>query len=466
MIYWYIMDALRADHINEELTPNLVSLTGDGIRFSNAVSQATWSLPSMLSMMTGVYPTAIGNFGELPDEVKPRRVGLPLSLEPVGSAFQKNGFHTAAYSANIFFAPTYGMDRGYDLMPQVYDLPELAERAEISRTVSKRLGRNRELLLPLITSKDLNIIRRKHETTDDTFSVVWAMDTHDPFYDRDKVDQLHTEDIEILESSQETPEKARAMYREMVRYTDTQFGEFIADLKENGTYEDSFIIVCADHGESFGENEQFGHTRFIYEQQINVPLIIKLPGDEHAGTASYELVALMDIVPTLAEYFDLDLKQPFHGKSLLPVIKGEEAGHDHLFFYDQTLDRYHVHGGIRTRDKKYMFWFPRHPSSDKKLFQMLIKGWMQVYKWRNNSQQLLTPKPPFLTEKLHDLAHDPHETRNLIREQSALAREMRQLAETAHHELLSYFTEHIRQVRLVNTSQKVEQRLRDLGYLE
>ncbi|MCI0711716.1 MAG: sulfatase-like hydrolase/transferase [Chloroflexi bacterium] len=466
MIYLYIMDALRADHVNAELTPNIMSLARDSVRFSNAVSQATWSLLSMLSMMTGLYPTAIGNFGELPDAVKPRRVGLPLNLEPISSAFQKEGFHTAAYSANIFFTPTYGMDRGYDLMPQVYDLPELAERANISRTVSKRLGRQRELLLPLITSKDLNAIRRKNEVPGKTFNVIWAMDTHDPFYDRNKVDQLHTDDIEILENSQETPEKAQTMYREMVRYTDTQFSEFIDDLKQNGTYEDSFIVLCADHGESFGENEQFGHTRYIFEQQINVPLIVKLPGNAHAGTVSDELVALMDIVPTLADYYDLDLKQPLHGKSLLPVIKDEGRGHDYLFFYDQTLDRSHAHGGIRTRDKKYMFWYPRHPSSDSKLIQMLIKGWTQVYKWRDNGQDLLTPKPPFLTEKLYNLAEDPHEAHNLIREQSALTREMRQLAETTHCELLSYFTEHIRQVRLVNTSQKVEQRLRDLGYLE
>lgn len=470
-VYLYICDALRLDHANEALTPRMMAFARDGVQFTNAVSAATWSHPSMLAMMTGLHPTAVGKFGALPDELNPRQVGLPVTVKPLAEIFQQGGWYTAAFSANIFFSPTYGMDRGFDEMPLVYELPALAQRSEISKAISKRLGRKRQLMLPLITSKDLHDVRQANRSeieTDKLFTVIWSMDTHDPFYDRQFVDQLATDQIDLLQHAREDVARAKTLYEVMVRYTDQQFSAFIEELKTRGEYDNALIIVCADHGESFGEGERFGHTGLAFEEQIRIPLMMKLPGQQFSGQIIDEQVSLMDIVPTLLDWYKIEQSYTMHGQSLLPVIRGEAAGHEQLYFYDETIDRYYIHGAVRTASSKYIFRLEKHVHYYDALAGQARFRLRQVIRRVQDriTDKLLSPLPLTFQDWLFDLKSDPLEETNIASSQKAVVQNMRRAFDSARSEFLRCFKQQVGAIRIVKTDHRVQQRLRDLGYLE
>lgn len=473
--YLYIMDALRDDHVNAAMTPNLQALAEDGVRFSQAIAQATWSHPSMMAMMAGLYPTAVGKFGALPDEIKPPRVGFPTSVETLATLFQKNGWYTAAYSANNFFAPTFGMDRGFDSMPLVYDLPEMAERLSLNTIVAERLGRKKAPLqpFPIVTSQDLHRIRRQQRETIEAsalLTVIWSMDTHDPFYDRAQVDSLADEATILIRRSRDNPDQAHLLYESMVRYTDQHFGEFIEELKARGEYDDAFIVICADHGESFGETERFGHTGFAFEEQIRIPLIIKLPGNAYAGHTVDEQIGLIDILPTLAGWYGIKLPYEVHGKDLLPIIQGIANGHDYMVCYDETLDRYYIHGCVRTRMQKYLFRFMKHPEvayeGRTRRAKYTVKKSLKAMQAVIQRDKLLTPQPIMFEDWAYDLQNDPTEQQNIIETADFFVDRAKEQFEVVRHNALQFFEAHVGHVRTVHIADKVEQRLRDLGYLE
>jgi arylsulfatase A-like enzyme len=127
------------------------------------------------------------------------------------------------------------------------------------------------------------------------------------------------------------------LYDEEILASDQQFGKLIDLLKEQDLYDNTLIVVLSDHGEEFNDHGSYGHGGRLWEELIRVPLLIKLPGAEFAGTRVTERVRVMDILPTVAAVlspeFDVqrqvgvDLtglwKQPSAWASL-PILAEEE----------------------------------------------------------------------------------------------------------------------------------------------
>ena len=89
-------------------------------------------------------------------------------------------------------------------------------------------------------------------------------------------------------------------YAKAVEFADQNVGRVIASLKKQGRYDNALIIVTADHGESFTERELwFDHGTTPHEEQLHVPLIIKYPHNNKAGTIDGRLVSLLDVAPTV-----------------------------------------------------------------------------------------------------------------------------------------------------------------------
>ena len=474
MIYIYILDALRYDHVGGDLTPNFNRLAEDGIFFTNAVSQGTWSNPAAMALLTGLYPTAVGNFGDLRQTIKPKKIALPVTVDTIGTIFSREGFETAAYSTNEYFSPVYKMDRGFDRMPSLYDLPEYADRAQISKKVARQISRNRELLLPLITSKDLLDVMWSDDTAQKHLTVIWSMDTHAPFYDRNLVANLAYDDIEIVSRLTDDVERAKVLYRDMVSFADQQFGALVERLKAEGQYEDSLIIVLSDHGESFGENHQFSHGGLPFEEQIHIPLIVKLPGNKFAGQRNNSLVGLIDILPTLTDCYNITLKKRVDGQSLLPVIRGESPGHNFLMVNDQTQDNMWYYGALRKIDSKIIFRtvnreklkeLPKPPTYKRPLREKLQK-------YLEHPSYLTWEFIPGLMFRkqswVFDLTQDPDEQKNLFYGPRGLvvwAKAMREFIRLRNR-AIKFFKANVRSVQVAHTDEAVEQRLRDLGYLE
>jgi arylsulfatase A-like enzyme len=120
-----------------------------------------------------------------------------------------------------------------------------------------------------------------------------------------------------------TLEQAVALYDGEIRYVDHQLGIVLDRLRQLDAYDDAWIIVTADHGELLGEHGKTGHGRFLYEEEIRIPLIVKPP----KGTADYAQAridtpaSLVDIVPMLARALDLE-EPPAARASALALGRG------------------------------------------------------------------------------------------------------------------------------------------------
>jgi arylsulfatase A-like enzyme len=101
------------------------------------------------------------------------------------------------------------------------------------------------------------------------------------------------------------------LYDAEIFEADRGFSGFVDVLRETGRYEGAFILLVADHGESFGEHGTYFHGGNLNQEELRVPLIIRLPGGQHGGHRVEELVSLVDIFPTVLEWTGSEIENNY-----------------------------------------------------------------------------------------------------------------------------------------------------------
>src|SRR6185503_13294501 len=109
-------------------------------------------------------------------------------------------------------------------------------------------------------------------------------------------------------------------YAEEVAFVDAQLGRLLAGLRAKGLYDDTLIVVVADHGQGLMDHGWPAH-RLLYQEQIRVPLIVRVPGVSQVHAVP-ELVRTVDIFPTVLDYLGLAAKGSISGRSLRPLLEG------------------------------------------------------------------------------------------------------------------------------------------------
>jgi arylsulfatase A-like enzyme len=115
----------------------------------------------------------------------------------------------------------------------------------------------------------------------------------------------------------------RARYDEFIRYCDKQFKDFITRLVSLDKLKNTVIVLSSDHGESFEHDYPLHGGRHLYEQVTHIPLIIKEPGQKK-GIIIDDLVEQIDIPATILDLAKIDVPSWIEGRSLVPLINGEE----------------------------------------------------------------------------------------------------------------------------------------------
>jgi arylsulfatase A-like enzyme len=119
---------------------------------------------------------------------------------------------------------------------------------------------------------------------------------------------------------QQTDAQRRRGYDLETRFLDRQLGRLLAALDRHGLWDDTAIVVTADHGEELGEHRgHFGHVQHLFESVVRVPLIIVAPGWFEPGSRVPRVVRHVDLGPTLARVLGFDLPADVRGRSLWPV---------------------------------------------------------------------------------------------------------------------------------------------------
>ena len=331
------IDTLRPDHLGcygyeKDTSPNIDALAGQGAIFLNTVSSTCWTLPAHISMLTG---TDISVHGVTNDGISLHR-GIPLLAE----ILQQDGYRTAAFCSSPYLNPAFGFDRGFD----IYHNTDL-DKEGFNDTVFLE-DRNQwqevheEITSPLIEKLAVEWLGEEREGPFFLFLHMW--DPHfdfippppydtafDPDYEG-TVNSLHfmfNNDINVNMDPRDL-EHIIALYDGEIAFTDYHLGRIFDRLRELGLFDNTLIIITGDHGEEFFEHGNKGHRITLYDESVKIPLIVILPGRDLKGMKISEQAGIIDIASTILDYLGLPVKLPMHGRSLLPLLEGEEIDDD------------------------------------------------------------------------------------------------------------------------------------------
>ncbi len=304
-----VIDSLRADFVGAygfdgSLTPRIDELASRSILFENAYSVAPWTKPSVASLLTSLSPETHGvldHDGRFDDSGGARHVvdGLAPEAHTLAEGLAAAGYRTTALVANPWLRKTLGFAQGFD---DFIRTPP-ARSAELV----DRLGEQLDALDPA----------QPH------FLYIHLMDAHGP-YDAPAADFEAASSmagigpkraLTAAERSAVPPylragswvagaagkdlARWRAAYAAGVRAADRTVGAILDALEARGLLEHAVLVVTSDHGEELAEHGGWDHGHTLYEEQLRIPLLLRLPGDESGGRRPGAPVSLLDVMPTL-----------------------------------------------------------------------------------------------------------------------------------------------------------------------
>ena len=348
-------DTVRASQLScygyeRATTPHLDRWTEECVVFDAAISEETYTLPSHMSMLTGLYPK---NHGTTAD------ANLAESVLTLAEALSAQGYLTAGFmSFTWWLMPWRGFAQGFDC----YDLPDTMVRDVWStqRLACDWLDHHRASNFFLLVhnfdahAKPVETVNDLPYGPHDPAFLHFANDfANPPTFRRFGDDGPRAEGILAaanrgeIELTDEEVAYCVALYDDCIRMIDRATFELIDDLKARGLYDNALIIVTADHGEEFGEHDWFGHGT-VYEGCCRVPLIVKFPGRRFAGQRYAAPVQLCDLYPTVLDVLGVPAPEGLDGRSLLALL--DTRAEPHPFAYSRRLH----YRAVRTQDWKYI----------------------------------------------------------------------------------------------------------------
>jgi arylsulfatase A-like enzyme len=313
-----LVDTLRADRLGcygarPSPSPVLDALAARGRLFEQAVAQASWTLPSVTTLLTGLHPRSHGVVGERggePASASYLSPGIPTLIEAAADA----GVTTVGVTANPLVSPDTNLARGFETF---VELPwddarrSWAPATAVNRAFTAWLARNRGLRF---------------------LAYLHYMEPHDPYRPahppapppgaRSAVARGEIAGLARRVNAGTEPPLApaevahlRALYDGEIRLWDAALGDLLATLDRLGVAGTTRIVVVADHGEEFQEHGRLKHRVQLYEEAIHVPLVIAGPGIAPGRVATQ--VEGIDFFPTVAALLGVPAPAGLPGRNAL-----------------------------------------------------------------------------------------------------------------------------------------------------
>jgi len=351
----YLVDTLRADHTGvygyeRQTTPELDAFARDAVVFETAVVHASWTKPSVASILTSHLPGQ-HRAVQLRDPLDPSQVTIAQRLDA-------QGFATGAAIANsVIYGAESAFDRGFDLFAGLHGDDD---------TRSKLVGAD------VVVDQALAFLRSRRGLP--TFLYVHSMAPHVPYAPPAPFDRMFEPHASEAHPARDPRtdykepldrERMIAQYDGDIAFGDREFGRFVRELKTFGLYDDALVVFLADHGEEFQDHGLWLHGRSLFDELIRVPLVVKFPGNRSAGTRVARQVQGIDVAPTVLEAMKLALSPDLAGRPLQRALERDEAPRPALA---EISHRGFVAHGVRTEDEKYIRRFS--PDDDELLFDL------------------------------------------------------------------------------------------------
>jgi arylsulfatase A-like enzyme len=314
-----VVDTLRADRLSAygsplETTPNLdASLARPGVVMERAYSQAPWTIPAMVGLLTGRWPGEVmgRTVGEL---------GIPAGTPSLAASLQALGYETAAFVGNPTLDERIGFAQGFD---RYYRLdggpkPQWARADHLTRMARQWL-RARRAGLPFF----LYVHYVEPHDPYDSPELVGGRSPYFPGY-RGTVggewpQGLMLGKIQLLDAANDVRHLA-ALYDSEVHWMDRWLGALLAGFDE-ATHADTLFVFTADHGEELFDHGGWKHGRTMYEEQLRVPLVFRWDGKLPAGGRVDVPVRLIDVAPTMLAAAGAPAPPSWQGEDLLPLLR-------------------------------------------------------------------------------------------------------------------------------------------------
>ncbi len=333
-----VVDTLRADHLpgygyEKGNTPNLAAFGRDAIRFQSAFANASWTRPSFATIMTGRYPSN--------HRTMDKSASLPAEVTTLAEAFGSAGYRTVGFVTNYNVAPFFRFDQGFDLYrylepnfvlgandtaakflavqfarQRIESMRAATGRVEAGSAYQDAAHVNREIFGWLDrTKQDAAGCSSRPCAADAWLMFVGYMDPHDPYFPHPYDGTGYSRAAHQKPALDEAAHLER-LYDGEITYWDQNFGELVARLKADGIYDDATILVTSDHGEEFGEHGGFWHGTTLYDEQVHIPLFLKLPQNDRGGSVVAHWVEHVDLLPTLARLAGIEMPGGIQGRDL------------------------------------------------------------------------------------------------------------------------------------------------------
>jgi len=415
-------DTLRADRLSafgysRPTTPNLERLARAGVRFTQARSQAPWTLPSFSSILTSQYPSQHGAGRGGHDEWTPLEPGVTT----LAGSLARVGWTTAGITSNHLISPEYRLDQGFES----YAVPGEGQW--------RRLGlESVEIDAPLV----VDFVERHRSAP---WFLFWhLMDPHLPYttdsalrakftapdYDGRFRGPTREVPFRVLDPrpgrrwfTHEGPPKPPPLtdadkqfvsdyYDAEVAEIDRAIGQVLDALEKSGQWERTIVALVADHGEGLGDHGHYHHGYTLFDDQVHIPLIVRIPGGQQGATRG-DPVQAIDLAPTLLSALHVPVPPEFAGVDLLAPTPS----------------------GVALLRPVFL----EYPSYDSSAQKGVLLG---KFKYLHD--------PWFHTEALYDVIADPQETKDLLALHPEIAARSRALLDEFRWEHLQRGRFHLR----------------------
>ena len=313
-----------------EVSPRLDALAHEAVVFDQCLAASPWTLPSHMTMLTGLDPIAHG--------VKNAEHKLSDAAPTLAASLKADGFVTGGFTDGGYVIAQYGFDKGFDVFDDQRSADGVNGFARLLPPALKWL--------------------KARQAEEDVFLFLHTFDVHAPFQngDQEVIERFrtrptpdHPDDwgLNIVSHMFQQTKMGLGGYARLsellndydagVFEADRGVGEVLDTLDEMGRLEDALVIVTSDHGESFFDQKlHIGHGIGLTDDELRVPLIVRYPQRTAGGTRRDELVGLVDIPRTVHEVMGVKAPEELQGESLAGLIQGKKRKVDYVLGASQN----------------------------------------------------------------------------------------------------------------------------------
>lgn len=444
------LDCVRPDHLGcygytKANTPRIDQIYKDtnGLLFTHTITQAPFTTPSHASMLTGLYP-----FNHHVRLLVGQR--LNKNIPNFATILKSYGYITGGFPSIFLMTKETGFSNGFDVFNDSID--------------QKIAGRGHWKPGKYTIEDLIDFIKNTKKKPFAAF--IHLFDAHEFGGLAKGFVQRYDQQITVL---------------------DTLIGRIIDCLHEEEKWDNTLLIITADHGESLNEHGETSHGKALYDSTLRVPLIFRIPGLQPKMKKNIQQVRSIDILPTILDCIGLfnKIKEKnivFDGVSLLPVIKGQkyslpaycETSPIQLFTGDRVTKKEFKEVEmicLRYPTKKYIFKnhvykLPvRVFSYGSKLDKIAHTSFGKKIDYKcNQIYARLFPSASGDKEELYDLHKDPKEQKNLANQQPEQCRQMKQELDQliAEHSSLPFTWKDVKKGEEMNKISKTLKKLKNI----